>query len=176
MNLANKITIGRILLIPFFLAAVLYGKLGLAAAIFIIAVLSDGLDGYIARRKGERTELGALLDPIADKLLLMSAFVCFSVVSGLPEYLRLPPYVPVIIISRDVFMGLGCLIIYILRGGLEVKPTRLGKITTFFQMLTIAALLFQFRYTFIIWNVTILFTVISGVDYIVKGSRLLNES
>ncbi len=176
MNLANKITIGRILSIPFFLAAVLYGKLTLAAAIFIIAVLSDGLDGYIARRRGERTELGALLDPIADKLLLISAFVCFSMASGLPEYLRLPLYVPVVIISRDVIMGLGCLIIYITRGELEIKPTRLGKITTFFQMLTIGALLFQFRYAPILWNTTIAFTVVSGLDYIAKGSKLLNES
>ena len=176
MNLANKITIARILIIPFFVAAVLYAKLRWAAAIFIIAVLSDALDGYIARVKGERTELGALLDPIADKLLLISAFVCFSIVGDIPVHLRLPPYVPVIIISRDIFMGIGCLVIYIIKGGLQIKPTRLGKITTFLQMITIIALIFQFAYTPALWNIAILFTVISGLDYIKKGGRLLNET
>ena len=175
MNLANKISVARILIIPFFVAAVLYSKLEWAAAIFIMAVLSDALDGYIARVKGERTQLGALLDPIADKLLLISAFVCFSVVRDIPSYLKLPPYVPVVIISRDIFMGLGCLVIYVIKGKLEISPTKLGKITTFFQMATIAALLFRFPYTPSLWNITILFTVISGLDYIVKGSRLLNE-
>ena len=176
MNLANKVTIARILLIPFFIAAVMYSKLQWAAAIFILAVLSDGLDGYIARRRGERTQIGALLDPIADKLLLISAFVCFSLVEELPPHLRFPPYVPITIISRDIFMGIGCLVIYIIKGGFLVKPTRLGKITTFLQMLTIIALVFKFLYTPILWNVTILFTVVSGIDYVRKGSALLNGS
>lgn len=176
MNLANKITIGRILTIPFFIAAVTYSRFGWAAAIFIIAVASDALDGYIARVKGERSELGALLDPIADKLLLMSAFVCFSFASAIPDHLRLPPYVPIIIISRDIFMGLGCLVIYLIKGELEIRPTKLGKITTTLQMATIIALLVQFNYTPILWNIAIVFTVFSGLDYIAKGSKLLNES
>ena len=175
MNLANKISTTRILVIPVFIAAVLYSKFVWAAAIFIIAVISDGLDGYIARVRNERTQLGALLDPIADKLLLISAFVCFSLVSDIPEQLRLPPYVPIIIISRDMFMGLGCLIIYVIKGKIEIIPTRLGKVTTFLQMLTIIALLFRLRFTPGLWNTTIVFTVASGLDYIIKGSRLLND-
>lgn len=176
MNLANKISIARILLIPFFVAAVLYAKLNWAAAIFIVAVLSDALDGFVARVKGERTRLGALLDPIADKLLLISAVVCFSVVEGLPAYLKLPPYVPVIIISRDIFMGVGCLVIYVIKGNLQINPTRLGKMTTFFQMMTITALLFRFTYAPVLWNVAVVFTVISGMDYIKRASHLLNET
>jgi len=176
MNLANKITVARILTIPVFIAAVIYSKWEWAAAVFIISVLSDGLDGLVARLRRERTQLGALLDPIADKLLLISAFVCFSLVKSLPANLRLPPYVPIIVISRDFFMGLGCGIIYIIKGKLQIKPTVLGKLTTFLQMITIIALLFRFTYTPYLWNIAILFTVISGLQYIIEGSRLLNET
>ena len=175
MNLANKISISRILAIPVFIAAVLYNKFEWAAAIFIIAILSDALDGYIARSRGERTQLGALLDPIADKLLLMSAFVCFSLVRDIPDQLRLPPYVPIIIISRDIFMGLGCFIIYVIKGKIQIIPTLIGKVTTFLQMITIVALLFRVNFTPILWNIAILFTIVSGVDYISKGSKLLND-
>ena len=72
-------------------------------------------------------------------------------------------------------MGLGCLILYINKGRFEVRPTWLGKITTVFQMLTILALLFQFKYSVILWNVAILFSVVSGFDYLKKGSKLLTE-
>lgn len=176
MNVANKISIGRILIIPFFIAAVLYGKLNWAAAIFIIAVASDALDGYIARVKGQRTELGALLDPIADKLLLVSAFISFALVKNLPHHLKLPPYVPIIVISRDFFMGLGCLVIYVIKGKLEIKPTWLGKVTTFLQMMTVAALLFRFPYTGTLWIIMIVFTILSGLDYLRRGSKFLNEA
>lgn len=176
MNLANKISVGRILIIPFFVGSLVYSRLDWAAVIFIIAVLSDALDGYIARIKGERTELGALLDPIADKLLLMSAFICFSTPLVAFRAAKLPPYVPIIIISRDIVMGLGCVVIYVIKGTLEIRPTWFGKITTMLQMATIAALLVQLKAVSILWNVTIIFTIVSGLHYISKGSKLLNEA
>ncbi|MEE8360433.1 MAG: CDP-alcohol phosphatidyltransferase family protein, partial [Candidatus Omnitrophota bacterium] len=100
MNLANKISITRIILVPFFIAAVVYSKFTLALAIFIICIISDALDGYIARTRSQQTKLGSILDPMADKLLLVSGFVSLSMISDLPENLRFPPYVPLIVVSR----------------------------------------------------------------------------
>lgn len=174
MNWANRITILRIILVPVFIAAVLYHRLDMALGIFVIATITDALDGYIARARKEKTQLGAILDPVADKLLIGSAFVCFSMVTGLPEHLTLPVYVPVIVISRDVFILLGAVIIYLLNGKIEVKPTIVGKMTTFFQMLTVIALLLRFTYSNWLWNITMVFTVISGLDYIRQGSAQFN--
>lgn len=176
MNLANKITIGRIILVPFFVAFIMYSKFNGALTIFIICILSDGLDGYIARTKGQRTRLGSLLDPIADKLLLISGFVSLSIVSGLPSNLRFPPYVPLIVVFRDFLIILGCMVIYLLKGRIDIKPTPLGKATTFFQMMSIIGILIKFIYTKILWNITVGLTILSGLDYIRIGSRAINET
>ena len=175
MNLANKITIVRILLIPFFIAFILYSKLDLALIVFLIAVISDAVDGYIARKWKQRTELGAMLDPIADKILIISAFVCLIFVKGLPYAVKFPPYVPIIVISRDAIILLGAVIIYMLKGDIDIKPSPLGKITTFLQMLTVIFILTQLKYSRFVWNIMIVFTVISGVDYMLRESRVLSE-
>jgi cardiolipin synthase len=175
MNLANKITILRVLLIPFFISCILYSKWQAALIIFIIAAASDGLDGYLARTLKQRTELGKVLDPIADKILILSAFIAFSVVNGLPAHIKLPYYVPLIIISRDAIIVLGVLLIYFMKGKIEIKPTAIGKMTTFFQMITVVSILLKLPVSNILWNVAIAFTVYSGIDYIIKGSRLLND-
>jgi len=176
MNLANRISITRIMLVPFFITAVVYSKYTIALAIFSTCILTDALDGYIARTKGQVTKLGALLDPMADKLLLISGFVSLSMVSDLPQGLRFPAYVPLIIISRDVFIILGCLVVYLAKGGIDIKPTRLGKTTTFFQMMSIVGILVHFPYSVILWNLTVVLTVLSGIDYLRAGSRMLNGS
>ncbi|MGB2599383.1 MAG: CDP-alcohol phosphatidyltransferase family protein [Candidatus Omnitrophota bacterium] len=174
MNLANMITILRMMLIPVFIMTVMYHKLNLAFVIFVIAAATDGLDGYIARVRKERTQLGRILDPVADKMLIISAFVSFSLVSGLPGYLKMPVYVPIIIISRDVFILLGAVVIYLLTQNLEIKPSILGKITTFFQMLTVISLLLRFVYSCWIWNAAVVLTVISGLDYLRIGAKQVN--
>ena len=176
LNLANKITMARIIAVPFFIAAVIYSKLEIALAIFIIAVISDGADGFIARALKQKTELGTILDPVADKLLLTSAYICLALADSIPGHLRLPAYVPIIVISRDAIIVLGSIIVHVITGSLKVSPSNIGKATTFFQMLTIVSVLIQFKYSFILWNVTVLFTVLSGVDYVVKGSRLFGEN
>ncbi len=175
MNLANKITILRILCIPFFIAFILYSKWEIALFVFIIAAISDGIDGYIARTTKQRTELGKVLDPIADKLLILSAFICFGVVKGLPLPVKPPHYVPIIIISRDGIIMLGALLIYFLKGHLEIKPTLLSKITTVFQMATVIGILLKLAISPILWNIAVGFTLLSGADYVAKGSKLLNE-
>jgi cardiolipin synthase len=175
MNLANKISIARIISIPFFIAAIVYSRMDLALLVFILAVVSDGVDGFVARTLKQKTQLGTILDPIADKMLLMSAYICFSVASNIPGHLRLPPYVPIVVISRDVMIVLGSVIIYLIKGDIKVSPSILGKVTTFFQMITIVCILVQFRHSLLVWNIAVVLTVISGIDYVLKGSRLLSD-
>jgi len=176
MNLANKISIARIIFIPFFIASIVYGRLDIALVFFVMAIISDGADGFIARTLKQKTRLGTILDPLADKLLLISAYICLTLVSSIPEWLRMPPYVPIVIISRDVMIVLGSIMIYVIRGDINISPSIIGKITTFFQMITIVCILTQFKYSSVVWNVTVILTVASGVDYMVKGSRTLSEN
>lgn len=176
MNLANKISIARIILIPFFIAAVVYSRMDLALLFFLIAVVSDGVDGFVARALKQKTQLGTMLDPIADKLLILSAYICFSVVANIPQHLRLPPYVPIIIISRDAIIVLGSVIVYLLKGDIKVTPSIVGKVTTFFQMITIVCILVRFNHSNIIWNIATVLTVFSGIDYVIKGSRMLSDN
>jgi cardiolipin synthase len=176
MNLANKISIARIILIPFFVAAIVYGRMEVALGIFILAALSDGADGFIARAFNQKTELGAMLDPIADKMLLLTAFISMATVKAIPPEIRLPPYVPIIVISRDILIVIGSVVVYMIKGDLKIKPSIIGKITTFFQMITIVSVLVLFRYSYIIWNIAVVLTVISGMDYLVKGSKLVGDN
>lgn len=176
MNLANKISIARIISIPFFITAVVYSRMDIALVFFILAVISDGVDGMIARGLKQKTQLGTILDPVADKLLLLSAYICLAMAKTIPDGLRLPPYVPIVVISRDVIIVLGSVIVYLIKGDLRVSPSIAGKITTFFQMITIVSILLKFDYSYIMWNIAVLLTVVSGVDYVVKGSRILSEN
>ncbi|MBI4336195.1 MAG: CDP-diacylglycerol--glycerol-3-phosphate 3-phosphatidyltransferase [Candidatus Omnitrophica bacterium] len=182
VNLANKISIARILLIPFFIASIVYYKNQggffdyLPMLIFLAAVLSDALDGFIARRFNQKTELGTIIDPLADKLLILTAFVCLAMSKSIPQNLRLPAWLPILVISRDIIIILGTVLIHLVKGRVRIVPTVWGKITTFFQMSTILAVLMKFPQSFVVWNLAGIFTVASGVDYIVRGSRLLNEN
>jgi cardiolipin synthase len=176
MNLANRISIGRIILIPFFVGAIVYSRMDIALIFFLLATVSDGVDGFIARTWNQKTKLGTILDPMADKLLLLSAFVCLAMVKNTPKGISFPPYVPIIVISRDVIIVLGSITVYLIRGDIKVIPSALGKLTTFFQMATIAAVLVQFNYSYVVWNTAVVLTLLSGIDYIVKGSRLLSEN
>ncbi|MCK5450181.1 MAG: CDP-alcohol phosphatidyltransferase family protein [Candidatus Omnitrophica bacterium] len=174
MNWANRLTVLRVILTPVFIAMVFYQKLNIALLIFVIAAITDALDGYLARSRKEQTRFGTIMDPVADKMLIGSAFICFSLVTGLPAYLKMPIYVPVVVISRDVIILLGVVIMYFLTDNIEIKPTIMGKITTFFQMLTIIVVLLKFVYSSWIWNITVVVTVISGLDYIRIASRHIN--
>lgn len=176
MNLANKITISRIILTPFFITAIVYSRMEIALAFFVLAIISDGLDGFIARTRNEKTILGTILDPIADKILLISAFICLAMVTNLPANFRMPPYVPIIIISRDAIIALGSIMIHVIKGDVKIEPSFWGKLTTFFQMMTIVSILVKFAYSQIVWDIATVLTIISGADYIFKGSRVLSEN
>ena len=176
MNLANRITITRIILTPLFIAAVVYGRMDIALILFATAVISDGLDGFVARSMHQKTFIGTILDPVADKILLISAFICLTLTNSIPEVLRLPPYVPIIVISRDAIIVLGSMLIHVVRGEVKIAPSFWGKFTTFFQMMTVVSILVQFKYSCYVWNTAAILTVISGIDYMLKGSQTLNES
>lgn len=174
MNWPNRLTIFRIVLVPVFVSAVMYYRLDLALYVFVLSAVTDGLDGYLARTLDQKTRFGAIIDPIADKLLNGSAYICLSMVSGLPEYLTMPVYVPILVISRDVIILLGAVAIYLLSGRIDVRPTALGKVTTCFQMATIIAVLLRFSHSAWLWNTMALVTFISGIDYLRIGSAVIN--
>jgi cardiolipin synthase len=175
LNIANNVTLIRIMLVPFFIMAVIYSRWKMALVIFFVAAITDLLDGIIARSFNQKTELGKILDPIADKLLIVSAFICLSVSENLPPSLRLPAYVPIIVISRDALIGLGSLVIHLTKGSLKIKSTMIGKVTTFFQMATVLSVLLRLGISAVLWNIAVFFTLFSGVDYIHKGVKQLYE-
>lgn len=182
MSLANKITIIRILLIPFFVISLIYYTPErdflrfVALAIFAISVLTDAVDGYVARKYYQRTKLGTVLDPIADKLLLISAYISLTLTSTLPQAFRIPAWVTVVVISRDVLIVLGALILHMLMGKIEIRPNILGKCTTALQMIAIIVVLVQFKYSNVVWITAVVFTVLSGLGYLIRANRIPNVS
>ena len=174
MNLPNYITLVRIVLIPFFINSMIYGYYRLALAIFVAACLTDALDGLIARVTNSITELGALLDPIADKLLILSAFVTLVLLGMLPVWLV------IIVVSRDVILVLGSLVIYFLGHEVKARPSFIGKSTTVVATARGNSLAgsegirhrdgvgLQVLY----WT-TAVFTLVSGIQYVVRGTRIV---
>jgi len=174
MNLPNSLTVFRILLIPFFLGFLIYGLYGQALLTLIVAGLTDILDGVIARMANQRTQLGAYLDPLADKLLLTSAFVTLSILH------LVPIWVAIIVLSRDFIIVAGTLLLYITETPMRVIPTVLGKGTTLTQLLYLALVLvlsYLQRDTDVLMALMIamlILTVISGLQYVFRGIRAYN--
>ncbi|WP_457639987.1 CDP-diacylglycerol--glycerol-3-phosphate 3-phosphatidyltransferase [Persephonella sp.] len=176
MGLANQITIFRIFLIPVFIILIGYNQPLYALVVFIIAGLTDALDGFIARKFNQITTLGKILDPIADKALLVSSFV-FIYSSDLQ--VRFPYWYVVIVISRDVYILLGSALIYFIKGYLDVRPSVFGKATTFFQILSVITVLLA-NITYIPEEVVkgviytaSFFTVLSTLTYTYDGLQQL---
>ncbi len=184
MTTANKVTFVRILLVPFFVVQVLYyidsgdeWHRFLAVLSFAIAALSDGLDGYLARRYHQHSELGAVLDPLADKLLLVSGVVLLSLHNE--QYLsRLPLWLAGTVIGRDVVLFLGAVVIHYVGGKVVVRPHWIGKVATVLQMSCVLWALFRFRadWLFPLSLGAAICTGISGVIYFVAGFRQLAAS
>ena len=179
MNFANKISTFRILIVPFFVASVVYFSHDpkhnnylrfIALGIFILGVISDAVDGYIARKAKMQSQAGLILDPLGDKLLLMSAYICLYFI---PLKIKFPLYVILIVISRDVLILLGAVVIFIVKQKINIHPTRWGKLTTTFQMLSVIVVFLQWEYSRVCWWLAVFFTVISGVDYIMRGFKTL---
>jgi len=192
MTTANKITVIRILMIPAFVTMAIYYGQSIergeplewqrftAIIIFLVAAVSDGLDGYVARRYNQRSALGVILDPIADKGLLLSGIITLSISNWSqvdPEYGRFPTWFPVLVITRDVVILVGSAVLHLLNGKVQVKPTWTGKVATFFQMAAIAWVMLQLRFLPLIYVVAVagFFTLVSGVIYVTDGFRQLGE-
>lgn len=184
MTTANKITILRILLVPFFVTQLLYFANSdeeryrlLAIISFAAAALLDAVDGYIARRYHQQTELGALLDPLADKLLLVSGLVTLSF-DHRPMLEPLPLWLVVTVFSRDVIILVGMAVIHYTCGKVRVRPHWIGKVATVLQMLTIGWTLLQWdgRWLFHWSFVAAVCTGVSGLIYVRDGVRQLSAS
>ena len=178
MNIPNFLSLLRVILVPVFVIFLIQAEYDKALVTFMVAGLTDALDGTLARLLKCQTTLGAYLDPIADKLLLVTSFVTLAI------YGLIPGWLAVIVISRDFIILLGIAILTLMSVSYEIKPAIVGKMTTALQVATIfLALLYKafthdFGYYWIIglcWA-TALFTVVSGLVYIFRGIRILNKS
>jgi cardiolipin synthase len=178
---ANQLTLLRMLLIPAFVILVLYGYLGWALIVFATAGITDGLDGLIARWSGQKTQLGAWLDPMADKLLLMTTFILLSL-PGLDLSNRLPLWLTVLIITRDVGIVLTVTIVNFAIGPRTFQPSTFGKIATATYIVTaVVAMLFNYLRTHsVLFDVmvyaSLAITLVSGFHYIWHAARIIDES
>lgn len=176
MNIPNLITTVRILLIPLLVIFLLEHKTDLALLVFVIAGVSDALDGFLARILHQKTLFGAYIDPIADKLLLSTSFVTLAILQFLPSWLA------VVVISRDVIILGGFVILLFNNRDLDIKPTIISKVTTFVQLVTVCFILahgYVKPFWFIansLYQLTALFTMVSGFHYIVIGFRILGNN
>ena len=199
MTTANKVTIARILMIPVFvMMAIYYGRSvqrgeplewqrWTAIAVFIAAAASDGIDGYIARRFNQKSQLGMVLDPLADKGLLLSGIITLSVSNWAYEF---PVWFPVLVVARDVVILSGTLTLHYLNGSVRVRPSWTGKTATAVQMIAIALCMLQwnwFQKSLAIggWTLKVgsldlsvwlagFFTLVSGFGYVVTGIAQLH--
>jgi cardiolipin synthase len=175
MNLPNTLTLTRVLLIPLFVIFIINKAFEWALFTFAIAGITDGIDGLIARLTHQRTELGTYLDPIADKLLLFSAFISLAIIEIIPSWLV------VIVVTRDVIILVGFLVMLLTSYHPKIEPSLLSKATTAFQIITILLVLMAgyspaFKQLSVIGIYgTAIITILSGTHYIYIGTRILNE-
>ena len=171
-SLPNAICVGRMLLIVPIAAALTRGSYGTALALFVVAGLSDALDGYLAKRFGWTSELGGILDPLADKLLLMTLFVVLTFAGHIPLWLAATA------IGRDLLIVTGAVVYRLHTGALRGEPTRISKLNTLLQLCYVLAVIAARAWPFvpawlIVWTGAGAFvtTVVSGLDYILTYAR-----
>ena len=175
LTLANRLTILRILMTPVIVVLLLYRQMSAALALFLLAGITDGLDGLVARSWKQKTTLGMVLDPLADKLLLTSTIITLTILKELPRWFT------IILVSRDVFLIGGNMILYMFLGKLGTPPSWLGKFTTGFQLATVLFAMVDNLLPVVkpailpLVVVTLAITVASGLDYVYRGARLLND-
>jgi len=180
MGLANKVSLMRILLVPAFAASLVYysplhdGLRYLSVALFVIGMATDAVDGYIARSQHQHTELGRVLDPIADKLLILTALIGLSTIRAIPQEMRIPAWFNVIVISRDVVLVIGTMLIFGFTGKWSVRPSWLGKAAVAAQMLVVLVVLLRLPIKLEVMTLAAVLSVVSGIGYVRMGSRVLS--
>ncbi|MCM8820159.1 MAG: CDP-alcohol phosphatidyltransferase family protein [Candidatus Omnitrophica bacterium] len=184
MSFADKISVLRILFIPIFIFLLfyfntqhLYLKYPIIL-IFILAMLTDFFDGLVARLKKEKSEIGKIIDPLADKLLLFTSFILiYALRDTLPLKFKLPLAVVLIVTIRDIIILLGVAILHFLKIEIPIAPSIWGKLTTFFQMLTILSILLDIPVIPpYIWTIAVFFTLISGAGYFIRGINAISKA
>lgn len=175
LNVPNIITFIRIVIIPVFVTALAYKKYNYALLLFIIASITDTFDGLLARLTNQKTRLGAFLDPLADKFLLVTSFILFTVYGWIPKWLTIT------VISRDLIVILGWLLLYLVYHVTKVEPSLIGKAAIASQLLLIAYTLLSINFAavqlpggWMLWTVAVL-TIVSGFQYIYRGLRHAGE-
>lgn len=169
MNLPNLLTTLRLLLLPLFLTLLVYRRPGPALLVLLLAALTDALDGILARWLDQRTAIGSFLDPLADKLLSVSGFVTLALVGPIPAWFV------IVVISRDLLISLGALVLYFHDGRLEIAPSLTGKAAMLGQFATLVLTLsLQLAWPVgRVWEAVILLTatltVASGLQYLWRG-------
>jgi cardiolipin synthase (CMP-forming) len=177
MNIPNLITLLRIVLVPVVVILLIQDLFLEALAVFLVASVSDAVDGFLARFMKQQTVIGAYLDPIADKALLASTFVTLSVLHVIPAWLT------VIVISRDFIILLGISVLFIMEFSVEIHPALVSKVTTVLQASTLFLALFTQclpyqvnpKWLEVFYWTTAIFTVISGLHYMSRGLRIINN-
>jgi len=178
MNIPNMLTLARIILVPIFVILMMQGSFSYALAVFVIAGVTDGLDGFLARILRQQTILGSYLDPLADKALIITSFVILSILDLIPGWLA------VVVISRDCIILFGVSVLFLMSVPFEIRPTYVSKATTVLQLLTVFLVLVSkclpgytnpLMIVMLFWG-TAFFTVVSGFYYIFKGIKFINNS
>jgi cardiolipin synthase (CMP-forming) len=176
LTTANQLTILRIVFVPVFIIFLAYREIGWALGTFVIAGITDVLDGIIARRFGQKTSIGAVLDPLADKLLMTTSILILSLPQM--EFLNtVPRWLMIIIIFRDLFILLVSLVTVLMVGWRMFKPSPYGKASTVMQVLTVLAVLYANWQNAVIPELQIMYymtglvTAVSGLHYLITGRR-----
>ena len=177
MNLPNLITVGRLLCVPIEVYLLIEAAYMAAFVLFIVMMFSDGLDGYLAKRNGQVTELGAMLDPLADKALLVSVFITLGLQQDLPIWLV------VFVVFRDLFILGGVIVLFLLQVKVRMHPLLVSKVNTGVQMMLVVLILaelslkidFDFLATLMIY-LTAVTTAISGAAYMVSWARRMTSN
>jgi len=186
MTLASQITIGRIFLVPIFVVlAIQYSQSiqagapdpsfrWLAIGTFVLAAASDGIDGYIARHYNQCSKLGAFIDPLADKFLLLTGIITLSIAPWGNNNCHIPLWFAILVVARDVIILGGITILYYLKRQVPIQPSWIGKTCTVTQMTLIAWVMLQISYIPIIYPTIIAatFTLWSGIRYVIQGFQI----
>lgn len=183
LTIPNLLTFMRMALIPVFASLLFYQHEIWALAIFVLAGVSDGIDGFLARRFGQESELGTIIDPIADKLLMTTAFIILTIPNVLPpvRHLPVPFWVTITVIGRDVLILTVAGAINVITGFRGFRPSWLGKVSTFIQVLAVSLVLLSAVtgwsiYLPTTYAVVAFFAFVSGVHYVFQVAGLMKEA
>lgn len=174
-NIPNLLTLARILLLPFFAATLIYGEYKYSLLIFIAASITDILDGLVARIKKQITYFGTILDPVADKFFIITSFILMS------NYGLMPKWLTIIVISKEIIVVTGCIIVYFVTNKLVIEPSFLGKSSSACQFFLIGLVLLLLNIKSGVYVPDILYipvallTAAAGIDYVNKGLKVANS-